>query len=459
MMEYRIINNFFHNGNKRIILVDKNNKYFFLDENRNYINLDEFIDIAKIVSVNPKTIRQFFFQKKKSEKITIIPKVIVNGLLVPLTSSVLMTGCAAQEVDYEEIGNSISVVNELELDEKSQKAYDAYLDNVDDETVLFEEASIKSNEFGTLINDSKGLDTVLNNTKDDVKYDDIRRDINNLDTTEELKEIYITLANNLEQQYPNLDLRIWDINLKTMKFEFKPKELLDAMGMSLGYYSIDTNTITIQEGLDFTPGTLEYQMVVHEMGHPIRDSNFSIDENDYYCSFSTDFDNYNYTREALNSILTLRSYDQEETHIAYTLTSHMFEVMLECMDNYSMEDYVNEDITYLIEKLNETNGDKMAIEILNLLELKCRDTKDDSFYIPQNYYYGLYDYVARMYYNKYITDDMSPEEIKQVKDNLVIRLTTDISPETEIDTAHFDDYIGEYCKERNLNYTATKKTK
>ena len=49
MIEYRIINNFFHNGNKRIILVDKNNKYFFLDENRNYINLDEFIDISKIV--------------------------------------------------------------------------------------------------------------------------------------------------------------------------------------------------------------------------------------------------------------------------------------------------------------------------------------------------------------------------------------------------------------------------
>ena len=54
---------------------------------------------------------------------------------------------------------------------------------------------------------------------------------------------------------------------------------------------------------------------------------------------------------------------------------------------------------------------------------------------------------------------MSPEEIKQVKDNLVIRLTTDISPETEIDIAHFDDYIGEYCKERNINYTAPKKTK
>ncbi|MBR2711931.1 MAG: hypothetical protein IKE89_05595 [Bacilli bacterium] len=459
MIEYRIINNFFHNGNKRIILVDKNNKYFFLDENRNYINLDEFIDISKIVSVNQNNIRQFFFQKKKSEKITIIPKVIVNGLLVPLTSSVLMTGCAAKEVDYKEIANNISVVNALELDENSQKAYDEYLDTVNDETTLFEEASIKSNEFGTFINDSKGLDTVLNNTKADVTYDDIRRGISNLDTTEEVKEIYTTLANNLEQQYPNLDLRIWDINLKSMKIETKSKEMFDAMGMNLGFYSIDTNTITLQEGLEFTPGTLEYQMVVHEMGHTIRESNFSIDGNNYYCRFSTDFNNYDFTSEALNSILTLRSYDQKETHIAYTLTSHMFEVMLESMDNYTMEDYINEDITYLIEKLNETNGDKMAIEILNLLELKCRDTKDESFYIPQNYYYRLYDYVARMYYNKYITDDMSPEEIKQVKDNLVIRLTTDISPETEIDTAHFDDYIGEYCKERNINYTAPKKTK
>ena len=64
-----------------------------------------------------------------------------------------------------------------------------------------------------------------------------------------------------------------------------------------------------------------------------------------------------------------------------------------------------------------------------------------------------------MYYNKYITDDMSPEEIRQTKDNLVNRLIVDVSENTEIDTAHFDDYIGEYCKERNLNYTAPKKTK
>ena len=38
-------------------------------------------------------------------------------------------------------------------------------------------------------------------------------------------------ANNLEQQYPNLDLRIWDINLKSMKIETKSKceEYLNAI--------------------------------------------------------------------------------------------------------------------------------------------------------------------------------------------------------------------------------------
>ena len=305
------------------------------------------------------------------------------------------------------------------------------------------------------------MDQVLGNKKEDVTYDDIRQAINNLDIPDKYKKIYLDLANNLEEQYPNLDLRIWNENLKTLKIEELSDSGLKALGVEYGAYSKKANTIYVQDDYEFVPGTDEYQIIVHEMTHPIRLAKIKIDDVIYICGFNAGYDNYTIVDEMMTSILSLRSYDKEESRIGYGLQTHMLEIILECMDNYTMEDYVNEDIVYFIEKLNETNGDEEAIRMLNLLQLNRDDHDNDEIYFSQEQYYPLYDYVARMYYRKYINSNMTSEEIKAVKDGLVARMIADVPEKAlnEFDAAHFDDYLVEYCNENGINYSPSAKVK
>ena len=346
-----------------------------------------------------------------------------------------------------------------DLDEASQKMVDDYAENVSVEMESFEEKSLQETEFDlTYVYDSDGLDKVLGNSKEDVTYDDIRAAIDRLDTSAKVKEIYTTLADNLEKQYPSMDLRVWLKNLETMKINFYSKEFFEMKGQDTGSYSVQSNQINLRddlEDMELTQDALEYQIIVHEMTHPLKLGNFKIDDTHYCSQFSTSPTNYFYTNEALNSILALRSYDQESTLIGYLLISHMYEVMIENMDNYSMQDYIDEDVSYLITKLNETNGDDQAIRMVNLIELWYKDKKDDTTYIPPSFYYDLYDYIARMYYRNHITKDMTSEEIEKVKDDLVARLVADLSENTrtkEFDENHFDDYLKEYCRENGIEY-------
>lgn len=457
MIEYRILSYIFYKNKQYIVLNDKKNKYFFLENDVNnntkkYISLNELVELSNRICKKEPNIMQFLFNRKKTEKIKIVPKVIIGGVLIPLTFSIL------QVVSYtnpnNEITENISYTSVQELDSDSQQRLDEFYHTIEYDMDTFELESIEGNNQLTIIYDSAGLDSVFNNTKGDVTYDDIREAINNLEMPEQYKDIYITLANNLERQYPGMDLRIWLNNLNSLNIvELTNEELKTKYNVEYGAYDKITNTIYLQSDYEYIPGSEEYQIIVHEFCHPIKTSQFTIGTTDYITRFSTDYDNYFIINEAMNSILALRSYDQEETRIAYTLPSHMIEIMIECMDNYSIEDYVNEDLSYFIEKLNETNGDNLAIEMLNLIELHTEDTKDNDIHFSQEQFYDLYDYIARMYYNKYITPNMSSEEIEEVKNQLVTRLITDIPETCEVDTNHFNDFLIEYCNENNINYT------
>ena len=380
-----------------------------------------------------------------------------EALSVDTTESVDVTtgeDMAANTEETDSDGYSQEEYNpdDYDLDEESRKRLDDFNEKLYLEQMEFEEKSLESNDFYTLIYDSDGLDQVLGNTKEDVTYDDIRAAIDLLDTTEKVKDIYKTLADNLEKQYPTMDLRMWLKNLETMEIEFMSDVYFDYVGVDSGIYIEASNKIILQEELEPKPGTLEYQIFVHEMAHPIKVASFSIGEKKFEWTFSEKpITDYRYANEAMNSILALRSYDPDETQIAYPLTSHMYEVMIENMDNYTLQDYVDEDVYYFISKLNETNGDNQALKILKLIELKCSDTKDDSVHFPQSLFYDVYDYIARMHYRNHISKDMTPEEIEKVKDDLVTRLAAGISKNTEFDTKHFDDYLEEYCQENGIN--------
>ena len=149
--------------------------------------------------------------------------------------------------------------------------------------------------------------------------------------------------------------------------------------------------------------------------------------------------------EALNSLFAVSLFDYEERDIAYQLQSNTHQLILSCMDNYSLSDYVNHSMTYYAQQLDAYNhDDNYATTILSLMNEQYEDFHDDQREEPQSTYYPIYDYVTKMYLGKNLTPEMSQEEAKAVMDDFMEKLLFDVPEDYHIDTDHFYEYFEEY---------------
>ena len=296
---------------------------------------------------------------------------------------------------------------------------------------------------------SSELDDVLGYPREAITYDDILNDIQkNPYMSSSYKDLLILLANNLRAQYPELDLRIWHVNLQTLKVEEVPEFEMHLKAMSAdacACYRQDENTIYTVDEYEYIPGTWEYQVIMHEFGHPIRTLLTEIGEYKIRSRFESYSGYGTVTGEAMNSLLTLRSYDPDERDVAYQFQSNMVELMVTEMDNYSYQDFVEHDLTYFEQKLNEYNGDEDAVEMIGLLELQYDDFHDDEYEIEETEFHKLYDYIADMYYGNHLTPGMTRDEALQVQDEFIDRLTFDVPEEYHISVDHLNEYFEEYC--------------
>ena len=55
-----------------------------------------------------------------------------------------------------------------------------------------------------------------------------------------------------------------------------------------------------------------------------------------------------------------------------------------------------------------------------------------------------------MYFDKYITEDMTYEDAERVKDELVSKILFDVPEEYNIDSTYFDRYLNRYCNEKGI---------
>jgi hypothetical protein len=181
------------------------------------------------------------------------------------------------------------------------------------------------------------------------------------------------------------------------------------------------------------------------MGHVMRLTQFENDGKTIRTKFSNSSGNILIVEEALNSLFTLRLYDENEMDIAYQFQSNMMELMVSSMDNYTYQDYIEHNITYFQDKLNEHNQNDLAIEMLHLMNLQYKDYHDNKIDVPQEQYYPLYDYIAKMYYDANIHEGMSRAEIEKIRDNFIYKLTYDVPAEYNVDIEHLHEYFNTYC--------------
>ena len=143
------------------------------------------------------------------------------------------------------------------------------------------------------------------------------------------------------------------------------------------------------------------------------------------------------------------NFDYEENDIAYQMQSNAHKIMIECMDNYSLDDYVNHSLGYYAKQLDEYNqDDNYATTILTLMDEQYHDYYDEKTAENPEKYYPIYDYISNMYLGKHLNAGMSLEEARGIMDEMLEKLLFDVPEEYHIDRDHFYEYLKKYYTER-----------
>lgn len=463
MKEYTIIGNFYYKSKNYELLLDEEQRYFFLNININneyeYVTLKEYIELIDKFANKEETKMILGIKKKEKKKIKLIPRILIGAAAVLLSTTLLLninnSKPSSITTDY-----TTSSTYTQTIEDRTDQEIDKWLTEITAEMDNFQIDTVRQSGKRTLIYDFSELDNIFNNTKEDVTYDTIRETIkNNHNISEKYKLILYTFADNLESQYPTMDLRVWNYNLQTLKILEVSEMEMQAKAISADAYAcyrIQENTIYTVKDYEYVPGTWEYQVIIHEIGHTVKTTSSTINGQEIKTYFKKDSGDATITEEAMNTLFTVRSYDNKEMDLAYQLQSNMIELMVSSMDNYTYQDYIEHNVTYFEQKLNEHNGNDEAVRMIGLIDLQYDDYHDYSIQVDQTQFHDLYDYVAKMYYDARITPGMSQDEALAIRDAFIYKLTYDVPEDYNIDTNHINEHFTTYCQEHNISLGMTK---
>ena len=268
--------------------------------------------------------------------------------------------------------------------------------------------------------------------------------------SDKFKALLETYVNAVAEHYPDADLRVFYENLKTMAVHECTKDELVLKSLSfdsLGVYMKDENAIYVLKDYEYQPNTWPYQIIFHEFSHALKGGRWELDGEEVKVLFdSTPGGTGTVPEEALNSIFAVSLYDKDERDIAYQLQSNYFLLLLSCLDNYTLTDYINRDYSYFLSCLDEYNQDQnYAAYIMALISAQYEDFHDDKQRIRQSEFYPIYDYVLGMYFRKNILPGMTYDEAKAAADAAISTITFDVSEEYRLDTAYMYDFFAQYC--------------
>lgn len=475
MKEYTKILTFIYKGQIYRYYIDNSGKKFFttidINGEESYITIERYLELLKIFSkkneimssrlddLNDIEIISNNNIKHHKNKKRIIPKVIIGGTAIMLTSFILScinsTYKDSQEFkeDYlaiADVSDSSSVAldpsDTIEQDEKL--TIDTYIDNRDFSKRLY-------------IYDMDYIDMAIDfepkNLNDFIEVINANSKIPN-----KFKDILVDYCTKVFEKYPDIELRQFYQNLKGLEInECTEEELLKVTFdlNSVGCYVKSENKIYVLEGKEYVEGTWDYQVIFHELSHCLRDSKY-VDKNGNEVEIN--FAGLNYwdipNAEAINSLFAISLFDYEERDISYQFQSNAHKIMIECMDNYTLSDYVNHSLSYYMKKLDEFNhDDNYAVTIFSLMNAQYEDYHNDNISAPQSEYYPIYDYISKMYLNTHIDENTTYTEARETMDNLVEELTFDVPEEYNIDTNHFYEYLDQYCMDNNIEKTQNLK--
>lgn len=268
-----------------------------------------------------------------------------------------------------------------------------------------------------------------------------------LQENEEIGEMYKTFFEDfikrIEKKYPDFPYATLYQNLKTLKveklsgFDYVFKALSIS---SLGCYRRDENIIYIPEGTEYIEGEFGFQVLLHEFCHAVRGCRVDGDHA-HQALFCYDVES-ELLEECLNSVFSCSLLSYDERDIAYQVPSNYLRIMLECMDNYEILDYMRYGDTYFYRMLDESSGyTNYSSTIWKLITLQREDWQSEKIDLPSEEYDPIYDFLCELYYKKYITSDMTEKEMIAVADELVEKAFYDAPEDYKVNKERFYDNL------------------
>ncbi len=284
------------NHKKFMIFLDENKRRTFLeiDENGNYAypSIDDFIALHNMF--NQKNTHVFYAVRKFSFKEKV--KKGAMGLLsvVVILSNLPRASASEFKIDAQDASFTITETDSIE-----NLKY----------TNIFEDISDLDDYFGSKVSKDMVLEAINNNVNLNAKY----------------KRIATKLLNAITAKYPDINLRIFYENIKTMNvIEYTEEEFRkifpDAIGGGAQYNKF-TNTIT-------AINTVHIELLYHEMFHAWHhfyrnDNDIYLERQEKYNGFDEPMTNdgashvsythsYNFSTQILNYLRTIVDFDLQD---------------------------------------------------------------------------------------------------------------------------------------------------
>lgn len=278
----------------------------------------------------------------------------------------------------------------------------------------------------TECHDSKGYEKALGYA--DVSLDDIKKALEDNDNiSSKYKEFIYEYAKRLRQLYPEVNLSVLYHNLHTLKVDELTQDEINIETISTSsaaFYKRTENVIGVSNNLDMSKDSDDYIILVHELSHAARgiDQRFE-GGGSIRCSF---WDNYKMGYYAEEGIITNLAYEIQglgQKAVFYPMQASYFRIISQCI-GYTGADYFNHGVNYLIDEMDRFMGDEQyAYKIIAMIDAQASLRYTPTNSVDFHDFQPLYEYLAKMYFKKYITKDMGREEAEEIFDAFYEEIT------------------------------------
>lgn len=417
MNEFKIIDTItFNNKNFKILLNENKHLIYMLEITEDgkfiYPTFEDYSEYLKIQKLNENpTIFDFDIDKEieyeiknNKNRINIIPKIIYKGVLISLTSALLLTGCAKQSnadaISTTDVKDSYTIQLETECDNLGYEIdYTSFgTPYVTKQFILEYGADTKKckniEEFRSEIGDSNTY-----------TYADIKECFkNNESIPDNYKEFLYNGLDNMEKELPNLDLTVLHYNAERLKF-------VNTDNITSG------NTKNIAAQFNMLTKEVYYNneiaedssfIVCHEiLGHGAMEC---LAEKDYeliYYGFYTTTVNYEEKYYALEDTALGKSYSEGAANIIARIATQS--------DRKSIYNYAEEELRLIGNMCDLSTEDLLNKRGIGLIEEMHSHGIDDPFAsILES------DTILKNYHSDRITQIKDNNQISSLLENIII---------------------------------------